>query len=72
MESETLQLSGKRRPWLIALGLWLALAAITSIALWHLKRDAVDGQSRELGLLSLALTDGIDRGLSGLLLRPPP
>lgn len=54
-----------RRPWWIALGLWLALAAVTSIGLWHLRRDAVQSQSRELGLLSLTLTDGIERGLSG-------
>jgi len=54
-----------RRPWWIALGLWLALAAVTSIGLWHLRRDAVQSQSRELSLLSLTLTDGIERGLSG-------
>jgi signal transduction histidine kinase len=53
------------RAWLVALGLWLALAAVTAIALWHLHRDAVESQARELGLLSLALTDGIDRGLRG-------
>ncbi|KQV78907.1 sensor histidine kinase [Rhizobacter sp. Root1221] len=53
------------RPWLIALGLWLAMAAVTSIALWHLRREAVESQARELGLLSLALTDAIDRGLRG-------
>jgi len=54
-----------RRPWWIALGLWLALAAVTSIGLWQLRRDAVQSQSRELSLLSLTLTDGIERGLSG-------
>jgi len=41
------------------------LAATASLALWHLKRDAVESQRRELGLLSLALTDAIDRGLRG-------
>ncbi|MEO8278281.1 MAG: ATP-binding protein [Ideonella sp.] len=65
MQSETQDRSRSRRPWLIALALWLALAAVTSIALWHLRREAVDSQSRELTLLSLTLTDGIDRGLRG-------
>ncbi len=53
------------RLWWIALGLVLALALIATIALWHLRQDALDGQARELGLLSLALTDEIDRGLQG-------
>ena len=54
------------RPWWIALGLWLALAAVASVALWHLRRAAVEGQERELNLLSLALTDEIERGLRGV------
>jgi len=41
------------------------LAATASLALWHLRRDAVESQKRELGLLSLALTDAIERGLGG-------
>jgi signal transduction histidine kinase len=49
----------------VAAGLWLALTAIACFALWQLRRDAVDSQARELGLLSLALTDEIDRGLQG-------
>ncbi|HSW07337.1 ATP-binding protein [Aquabacterium sp.] len=53
------------RPWLIALALWLLLAASASVALWHLRRDALDSQARELNLLSLALTDELDRGLRG-------
>ncbi len=52
-------------PWLIALALWLFLAAAAGAGLWHLRSDAIDTQSRELGLLSLALTDEIDRGLRG-------
>jgi len=63
-ESRT-RVARSRRPWLIALGLWLALAAVASTALWHLRRDALDSQSRELRLLSLTLADGIDRGLRG-------
>jgi len=53
------------RLWRVALGLVWALTLIASIALWHLRRDAMEGQARELGLLSLALTDEIDRGLQG-------
>ena len=53
------------RLWWIALGLVLAMALIAAIVLWHLRQDAVEGQARELGLLSLALTDEIDRGLQG-------
>ena len=53
------------QPWLIALGLWLALAAVAAMALWQLRRDAVDVEARQLGLLSLALTDEVDRGLQG-------
>jgi len=53
------------RPWLIALALWLVLAAIASLALWHLRRDALSGQERELDLLSLALTGEIEHGLRG-------
>jgi signal transduction histidine kinase len=53
-------------PWWIALGLWLALATVASLALWHLRRNAIDGEERELNLLSLALTDEIDRGLRGV------
>ncbi len=53
------------QPWLLALSLWLVLAAIAALALWHLRRDTVESQTRELGLLSLALTDEIDRGLRG-------
>ncbi len=52
-------------PWWIALGIALMLTLTAALALWQLRRDAVDGQARELGLLSLALTDEIDRGLQG-------
>src|SRR5882724_9090018 len=51
---------------LVALGLGLSLAGVAAIALWHLRGDALDGQARELGLLSLALTDDLDRGLRGV------
>jgi signal transduction histidine kinase len=45
------------------LGSAAALCLVTAIALYHLRRNAVDSESRELGLLSLALSDEIDRGL---------
>ncbi|HTT12235.1 MAG TPA: ATP-binding protein [Burkholderiaceae bacterium] len=48
-----------------ALGIALAAAAAAAVLLWHLRGDAVDVQARELGLLSLALTDDLDRGLRG-------
>ncbi len=52
-------------PWVMALGLWLALTAVAAVTLWHLRRDTVASQTRELNLLALALTDEIDRGLRG-------
>ncbi|HEV7574852.1 MAG TPA: ATP-binding protein [Caldimonas sp.] len=55
-----------RGPWWIALGLWLALALLASLALWHLRRNAIEAEKRDLNLLSLALTDEIDRGLRGI------
>ena len=53
------------RPWLIALALWLLLVAMACLALWRLRRETVESNTRELGSLSLALTDAIDRGLRG-------
>ena len=49
----------------MALALWCVMGSIAGTALWHLRRLAVESQTRELGLLSLALTDEIDRGLQG-------
>jgi signal transduction histidine kinase len=54
-----------RNPWRVTLLLWLGLVALAAGGLWHLRRDVIDSQARELGLLSLALTDEIDRGLRG-------
>ena len=59
------RLAASSRPWLIAGALWLALAAVASVALWHLRREALESQARELDLLSLALADEVDRGLQG-------
>lgn len=52
-------------PWLFALALWLMMVLVTSLALWQLHRSALESQGRELELLSLALTDELDRGLRG-------
>ncbi|MEO8119231.1 MAG: ATP-binding protein [Rhodoferax sp.] len=59
------QKSAVPRLWWVALGLGVALSIVSAAALWHLRRDAFDSQARELDLLSLALTDEIDRGLQG-------
>lgn len=54
------------RLWLIALLLWLAVAVAAGAILWHLHRNVLEGQSREIRLLSLALADELDRGLHGV------
>ncbi len=51
------------RAWWIAIAMWLVLLAAAAVALWHLRLDALRGEARELSLLSLALTDEMDRGL---------
>jgi signal transduction histidine kinase/CheY-like chemotaxis protein len=53
------------RPVWSAAGLAAALAVVAAVSLWQLRRDALDGQARELSLLSLALSDNVDRGLQG-------
>ena len=55
----------KARPWWIALAAAGVLTAAAALALWHMRQDAVDVESRELGLLTAALSDEIDRGLQG-------
>lgn len=62
----TLSTAHPGRPWVIALAFWLVLVSITIFGLWHLRRAMVEIQTRELGMLSLALTDEIDRGLRGV------
>ena len=54
------------RLWLIALLLWLSVTAAAVAILWHLHRNVLDGQSREIRLLSLALADEMDRGMQGV------
>ena len=57
--------TGGPRLWWVAVGLGVALALTVATVLWQLRRDAIDGQLRELGVLSLALTEAIDHGLRG-------
>lgn len=52
-------------PWAIAVVLWLLLALMSSVTLWRFRQDAITSHARELDLLSVALTDEIDRGLRG-------
>jgi signal transduction histidine kinase len=51
---------------IIAACLGIILCGATAFVLWHLRSDAVDSESRELGLVSLALTDDIDRGMQAV------
>ena len=52
-------------PALVALVLGSGFAALSAFALWHLRVNAIDSQTRELSVLSLALSDEINRGLQG-------
>ena len=65
MESQNTSSAGARLA-IIAAGLGIALCVGTAFLLWHLRSDAVDNESRELGLLSLALTDETDRGMQAV------
>lgn len=53
------------RPWIVVLALAAILVIATSLFLLHLRKDAVESQTRELRLLSLALTAEVGRGLQG-------
>ncbi len=54
------------RLWAMALGLGVALVVVAVVALTHLRGEAINSQSRELSMLSLALTDEIHRELRGM------
>jgi signal transduction histidine kinase/ActR/RegA family two-component response regulator len=54
------------RIWLIAALAALALIAVTASSLWHLRREALAAQTRELSVLSLALAEALDRGLQSV------
>ncbi|HZV94037.1 MAG TPA: histidine kinase dimerization/phospho-acceptor domain-containing protein, partial [Caldimonas sp.] len=55
----------RRSPWRLTLSVWLLLVAFSVAFLWHLRREALFSQGREMTLLSAALTDDITRGLRG-------
>jgi signal transduction histidine kinase len=54
------------RKWTVALTIWLVVSLFASLALWHLRNDALRSQTRELRLLTLALTHETDHGLLGI------
>ena len=54
------------RLWMVAISLGVALVVVAVVALTHLRGEAVNSQSRELSMLSLALTDEIHRELRGM------
>lgn len=56
---------GPARTWALAIVPAIALIVVAAAALWHLRHSSMDAQQRELKLLSVALTDEIDRGLQG-------
>ena len=58
--------SSAPRHWLVALVLWSAVTVVAIAALWHMHSNALGGQLRETGLISLALTDEMTRGLQGV------
>ncbi len=54
------------RIWLVAGLAALSLIIVTAASLWHLRREALTSQARELSVLSLALTDELGRGLESV------
>ncbi len=54
------------RIWLVAGLAALSLITVTAASLWHLRREALTSQARELSVLSLALADELDRGLESV------
>lgn len=53
------------RRWLLAAAVSLLLGGLAAVALWRLRSDALDYRAAEVGLLSLALSDEIERDLLG-------
>ncbi len=54
------------RIWLVAGLAALSLITVTAASLWHLRREALTSQARELSVLSLALADELERGLESV------
>lgn len=53
-------------PWVTAAVIWGLLVFLSFTAVWQLRQNAVTSQTRELELLSLALTEELERGLRGV------
>ena len=53
-------------PWWIVVVLGVYLVSAAAIVLWRLHESTLQSQSRDLNLLSHALTDELDRGLRGV------
>lgn len=62
--AETTRKAIAPRIWAWALGLPLLLVA--TVALWHMRSETIESQTRELNTLSLALSDEMHRTLQGL------
>ncbi|MDO9315128.1 MAG: response regulator [Burkholderiaceae bacterium] len=54
------------RIWIVAGLAALSLIAVFATGLWHLRRETLTSQARELSVLSLALADELDRGLQSV------
>ena len=54
------------RIWIVAGLAALSLIAVMATGLWHLRRETLTSQARELSVLSLALADELDRGLQSV------
>ena len=54
------------RLWVLALAVAVFMALLAAAALWQQRRDAIDGQAREIAVLSLALADEVERSLQGV------
>ena len=52
-------------PWVIATALGVLLSLMSCAALWQLRQSAIASQTRQLEVLSLALTEELERGLRG-------
>jgi signal transduction histidine kinase len=60
MNERTVGTAGR---WTLVIAPVIALILVAVAALWHLRNSAMAAQQRELTLLSIALTDEIERGL---------
>lgn len=65
-ETDTSRKAIAPRIWAWALGLGLPLLLVAGVALWHLRSETIDSQTRELNTLSLALSDEMHRTLQGI------